>query len=144
MIYKKYPQMVIFTFLQSIWTALTPYVGIYLSALIIDELAGPKNVNRLKILVLITVLSGAIIAFIFALLQKKIDIHTSNLYYKFEKFYTDKLFDMDFASIDDIKTHELLSTIKQNQMEVDGDCSALLITIEPSFLQYLQCLVVSP
>lgn len=115
MIYKKYPQMVIFTFLQSIWTALTPYVGIYLSALIIDELAGPKNVNRLKILVLITVLSGAIIAFIFALLQKKIDIHTSNLYYKFEKFYTDKLFDMDFASIDDIKTHELLSTIKQNQ-----------------------------
>ena len=33
--YKKYPQLVISTFLSSIWSAVTPYVGIYLSALII-------------------------------------------------------------------------------------------------------------
>ena len=48
MIYKKYPQMVISTIISSIWTAVTPYVVIYLSALIIEELAGAKNVERLK------------------------------------------------------------------------------------------------
>lgn len=115
MIYKKYPQMVISTFIQSIWTAITPYVGIYLSALIIEELSGTRDVNRLKTLVLLTVVSGAVISLISALIIKWNQSQTSNLYYKFETFYTDKLFEMDFVSLDDIKTHELLSTIKQNQ-----------------------------
>ena len=70
MIYKEYPQMVISSILDSIWTALTPYVGIYLSALIIEELAGARNVEKLKYLVLITVSMGAIIALITALLKK--------------------------------------------------------------------------
>ena len=115
MIYKKYPQMVISTIISSIWTAVTPYVGIYLSALIIEELAGAKNVERLKLLVIITVASLAFISLISALLNKWNEVQNSNLYYKFEKFYTEKLFEMDFVSLDDIKTHELLSTIKQNQ-----------------------------
>ena len=115
MIYKKYPQMVISTIISSIWTAVTPYVGIYLSALIIEELAGAKNVERLKLLVIITVASLAFISLISALLNKWNEVQNSNLYYKFEKFYTEKLFEMDFVSLDDIKTHDLLSTIKQNQ-----------------------------
>ncbi len=115
MIYKKYPQMVISTIMNSIWSAITPYIGIYLSALIIDELARDRNVDRLKILVLVTVISGAFITLISAVLKKWHEIQTSNLYFKFEKFYTEKLFDMDFINLDDTKTHELLSTIRQNQ-----------------------------
>lgn len=115
MIYKKYPQMVTSTILNSIWTALTPYVGIYLFALIVEELAGTRNGERLKLLVLVTLLSGAIIALISALLKKWYEAQTSNMYFKFEKFYIEKLFEMDFVSLDDIKTHELLSTIRQNQ-----------------------------
>ena len=110
LLYKKYPQMIVSTILNSIWTALTPYVGIYLSALIIEELAGARNVDRLKILVLITVVSLAVIALISALIKKWNETQTSNLYFKFENFYTEKLFKMDFVSLDDIKTHELLST----------------------------------
>ena len=87
MIYKKYPQMVISTIISSIWTAVTPYVGIYLSALIIEELAGAKNVERLKLLVIITVASLAFISLISALLNKWNEVQNSNLYYKFEKFY---------------------------------------------------------
>jgi len=115
LLYKKYPQMIISTILNSIWTALTPYVGIYLSALIIEELAGARNIDRLKILVLITVVSLAVIALISALIKKWNETQTSNLYFKFENFYTEKLFKMDFVSLDDIKTHELLSTVRQNQ-----------------------------
>ena len=114
-IFKKYPQMVISSILNSIWTAVTPYVGIYLSALIIEELFGSKNPEKLKVLVLITLITEAIIALISALLGKWANTNKSNLYFKFENFYIEKLFKMDFVSLDDIKTHELLSTIKQNQ-----------------------------
>ena len=115
LLYKKDPQMIVSTIINSIWTALTPYVKIYLSALIIEELAGARNVDKLKILVLITVVSLAIIALISALIKRWNDAQSSNLYFKIESFYTDKLFEMDFVSLDDIKTHELLSTIRQNQ-----------------------------
>ena len=114
-IFKKYPQMVISSILNSIWTAVTPYVGIYLSALIIEELFGSKNPEKLKALVLITLITEAIISLISALLGKWDNTNKSNLYFKFENFYIEKLFKMDFVSLDDIKTHELLSTIKQNQ-----------------------------
>lgn len=115
MIYKKYPKMVISTILNSIWSAVSPYVGIYLSALIVEELAGERNVDKLKFLVIVTVISLAVIALISAILNKWNEVHTSNLYFKYEKIYTEKLFEMDFVSLDDIKTHELLSTIRQNQ-----------------------------
>ncbi len=115
MIYKKYPQMVISMILDSIWTAITPYVGILLSALIVEELTGSKDIEELKYLVSITVLSSVVIGFISALLKKWYETSVSNMYFKFERFYTEKLFQMDFVSLDDIKTHELLSTIRQNQ-----------------------------
>ena len=115
LLYKKDPQIIVSTIINSIWTALTPYVKIYLSALIIEELAGARTVDPIKILVLITVVSLAIIALISALIKRWNDAQSSNLYFKIESFYTDKLFEMDFVSLDDIKTHELLSTIRQNQ-----------------------------
>ena len=115
LIYKKYPSMIISTVLNSIWKAINPYVLIYLSALIIEELAGSRNIEQLKIYVIITITIGALIALISALLKKWNDISTSNLFFKFEKIYTEKLLDMDFVSLDDSKTYELLSTIRQNQ-----------------------------
>ena len=35
-LYKHYPQMIISRFSNVIWNSLTPYVGIYMSALIIE------------------------------------------------------------------------------------------------------------
>ena len=115
LIYKKYPQYIISTFLSSIVTSLTPYIGIYLSSLIIEELASSKDVDRLILLVSITLISIALTSLLSALLKRWKDTQESHLYYKFEKIYIEKLFDMDFENLDDSKTHELLSTIKQNQ-----------------------------
>ena len=43
-IYQKFPQMVLSRLILQSWLAITPYVGIYLSALVIDELGGtPEN-----------------------------------------------------------------------------------------------------
>ena len=48
--YKRYPRMILSRFALIIWKALTPYVGIYFSALIIEELAGAKNPGRIRFL----------------------------------------------------------------------------------------------
>ena len=68
--YRRYPQMVLSRFISVIWTALTPYVGIFLSALVIDELAGERNPQRLRVLVLTTLFFTALAALASALLNK--------------------------------------------------------------------------
>ncbi|MFR3483413.1 MAG: ABC transporter ATP-binding protein [Clostridia bacterium] len=113
--YKHYPQMVLSRFISVIWTALTPYVGVYLSALLIDELAGSRNVDRLQFLVSITLGSTALIALGSALLNKWKETQNAGLWLKVEHILSEKLLDMDYVNLDETETAELLSTIRQNQ-----------------------------
>ena len=115
MIYKENPPMILSRFLCVIWEALTPYVGIYLSALIIEELAGGKNAGRLKELVLLTLISQAVISLISGFLTKWRNTEGSSMYYQVEQIYTKKLMEMDFVNIDDAKTQDMLYKIQQNQ-----------------------------
>ena len=114
MFYDRYPQMVISRFLSVIWSALTPYVGVFLSALIIDELAGNRDIQRLKFLVFITLVSAAVIALGTALLNKWKEIQYAGHWLKVEHIVSEKMLDMDYVSLDDTHTSELLSTIRQN------------------------------
>lgn len=114
LMYKKAPKMVISRIIFVIWKALTPYLGIYFSALVISELAGARNVERLKGLVVLTLVSQACISLIDALLRKWKNTESAGVYQMIEGIFRDKLLDMDFPIIDDTKTHELLSTIRQN------------------------------
>ena len=114
MFYKKYPQMILSRLFSVIWNALTPYVGIYLSALVIDELAGNHDVKRIQWLVLITLASAAMIALGTALLSRWKETQDAGLWLKVEHIFTEKMLDMDYVSMDDTHTAELLSTIRQN------------------------------
>ncbi len=113
--FKQYPKMVFSRFISVIWNALTPYVGIYLSALVIEELAGARNPERLKMLVFITLASAALIALITALLNKWKNTHNAGLWYKVNNILVQKMLDMDYVNCDDTKTSELLSKIYQSQ-----------------------------
>ena len=62
--------MIVSRIFMIVWSSLTPYVGILLSALIIDELAGARNIERLKLLVGITLIAEAAIALVSAFLSK--------------------------------------------------------------------------
>ena len=113
--YKQYPQMMLSRIICVIWTAFTPYVSIYLSALLIEELAGERNAQKLKELVIITLLLTAGIALVSAFLSKWRDIQNAGAWLKLEEIAAKKLFQMDFVRIDDAKMHELLSLIVGNQ-----------------------------
>ncbi len=115
LLYRRYPQMFTSRIICVVWEALTPYVGIYLSALLIEELSTSRNPQVLARLVLITLLSAAVISLLSAFLIKWRDTQCAGMYFKVKQIFTKKLLDMDFVSIDDTKTHEMLSTIDQNQ-----------------------------
>ena len=113
--YQYYPQMVLSRIISVIWNALTPYVGIFLLALVIDELVGGRDIERLKMLVVITLASAAFIALGAAILNKWKETHNAGLWLKVEHIFKEKLFDMDYVNLDESRTSELLSTIRQNQ-----------------------------
>lgn len=114
LLYAHYPQMVISYLLQVIWNALTPYVGIFLSALVIDELAGNREVQRLQALVGITLVSAAIIALGTAFLKKWKETQSAGDWLKIEHIVSKKMLDTDYVNLDDTHTAEMLSTIRQN------------------------------
>ena len=114
LIYKHYPQMVISHLVSVIWNALTPYVGILLSALVIDELVENRDVRRLQMLVIITLASAAVIALGTALLNKWKNTQNTGDWLKIEHIVSEKMLDTDYVNLDDTHTAEILSAIRQN------------------------------
>ncbi len=111
----QYPQMVVSRLISVIWNALTPYVGIYLSALVINELARDRDPDRLKPLVFLTLASAAVIALGAALLNKWKETHHAGLWYKIDNILIQKLLNMDYVSCDDTHTSDLMYTVYQNE-----------------------------
>ena len=113
--WKNFPEVFVSIALFSIVTALTPYVGIYLSARIIGELAGARNLQTLFWLVTAALLSTAILTFLKGVLERWKTCEFNENYFKEERLYLDKLLNMDFCVVDDPKTYELHSQIKQEK-----------------------------
>ncbi len=70
LLYKMQPKAIVLCITLAIWNALTPYVGISFSAQIIDELANGRDPERLRMLVLLTLGSAAILVLISAVLDR--------------------------------------------------------------------------
>lgn len=128
--YKRYPQMILSRLISVVWNSLTPYVSIYLSALVIDELAGSRNVERLQLLVLITLASAAVIALGTALLKKWTEAQSAGMWFKVENILSEKMLDMDYVSLDETHTAELLSTIRQNMNGGDWGLYRVVVAYE--------------
>lgn len=112
---RKFPQLIISNIIYNIWSALTPYVGIYLSAVLIDELTGGKRIEKIKFLVIIILVSAAFISLITALLNKWKKTYNNVVYYNIRGLFVEKLLDMDYANTDSTEKADLLYRIEQNQ-----------------------------
>ena len=110
----KAPKMFIMSAVCAIFNSATPYVGIYLSARIINELAGQRNPEVLTRLVLITLISSAVLSLTGAILSRLQNYHNSATGKIETEIYTDKLLSMDFKDIDDSNVRDLLSQIRQD------------------------------
>ena len=133
---QRYPQMILSRLLSVIWNALTPYVGIFLSALVINELAEDRDVKRLQMLVILTLAATAITTFGTDLLNKWKWSQGNGLGYNVRHIYSRKILDMDYVNLDHTHTSELLSTISENMngggwglYETIQACDAMLSSV---------------
>lgn len=115
LLYKYFSKLMISSFFCIVWDALTPYVGIYLSAMLIGELAVGRNPAMLAKLVLVILCSGAIISLVAAFFHKWRDIQSASLYFKIQQIFSEKMMTMDYGDADSAETHELYNTIEQNR-----------------------------
>jgi len=113
--WEKQSKMLVTMALCAVADALMPYVGIYLAARIINEIAGacdPATLTRLVLTALISaVVLGTIQAFI---LRWRNTVHTAQWYIR-KKIYADKLLSLDFQDIDDSRVRGLFSQVFQNE-----------------------------
>lgn len=130
MVSKKYPGMISSRIICVIWSAITPYITIYLSALIVGELAGARDAERLKKLVLATLGAEVLFAFVGALLTRWRNYKNTGLYFKTEQFYTEKLLNMDFIDVDNSKIHDLFYKIQQYRNSGDWGFTTTIISCE--------------
>lgn len=130
LIWKHSPQTLLCRIFPAVWCALTPYVGIYLSALILEELAGNKSPQRLTRLVLITLTAGAVIGLGTALMTKWRNVQEAGSYFNVHHILTDKFLDMDFVNIDDPVIQGLYDEIKEFQNSLGWGLPFLIRNLE--------------
>lgn len=95
-------------------SALVPYVGIWFSARIIDELAGQRRADVLWKLVAATIIITTVLTLLtHALFHWKM-ARRATLDHYLGKIYADKIMSMDFCVLDNPKTHEKHATMREN------------------------------
>ena len=99
---------------KTAFAALTPYVEIYLSALLIDELTTTRLPERLTSLVLWIIGSAAVITLVQAILNRLHAVESSEMWEHIHHLFGKKMLSMDFVVIDSPSTHTLVSKIQQN------------------------------
>ena len=134
------PGAILSILLVSVFTALSPYVTIWLSARIIDELAGQRRPEVLLTLVLAELFSAAVLAFISGVLKRWKNIEGDCSYRKNDRIYMDKMFDMDFADMDSQRTFDLFSRIRQNQNWTGWGFNKSLLLLEQLLTALLRIL----
>lgn len=115
LIYKHCPQMINARLASIIWETLTPYAGIYLSALLLTELSERRDPFVLARLVLIILCTAAIISLGSALVKRWSDTESAGIYYKVQNILSEKMLSMDYEDADSAKIHALYNTIDQNR-----------------------------
>ena len=109
------PGLVPSTVLNSLVKALSPYATIWLSAQLLEELAGPCRANILWKWVIATLAVTATMGIMSALLKRWYDTCSAMYDPNKRRIFTDKFFSMDYADVDDRKIRDLRVQIFQNE-----------------------------
>lgn len=112
---KEFPHYISVGMLESIWKALTPYVGIYLSAALLEELSTSQNPERIKAIVMAILISALLIGLGTNLLGFWHNRIITARWYRIEHIFSSKMLDMDYISATDTYTKDLLDSIYESQ-----------------------------
>ena len=101
--------------LEKIVSAITPFVLIYFSARILNELAGARREGILWMWVWISVAISGVLSLLKALLARWKSLHEDLFWARRRTLFVNKQFEMDFADVEKQETHDLRAQISQNE-----------------------------
>ena len=99
------PGIIILNIACAVFEALTPFVNLYLSAEILNELSGEKNTRTLALLVLLTVGLNLLAQLLKQALTRFISVRTALFERKFVMHLNKKILTTDYANVENSDTH---------------------------------------
>ncbi|WP_373897328.1 ABC transporter ATP-binding protein [Haloimpatiens sp. FM7315] len=114
-IHKLQPSIMPVTLLYSLFSSLSPFVNIYMSSLIIDELLQRRNLHSLKFLVAITIGLNLIIHLISTGLEHLMKLLFLTVDENQNMRINEKILKMDYEFIEDPEVHKLKSKIMESK-----------------------------
>jgi len=109
------PGLVPSTVLNSLVKALSPYATIWLSAQLLEELAGQCRASVLWKWVIATLAVTATLGIVSALLKRWHDTCSAMYDPNKRRIFTDKFFSMDYADVDDRNIRDLRAQIREDE-----------------------------
>ena len=113
--HREFPGMFIPQIISILVGTAASYINVYLSAQLLNELVSGRDLGNLMFWVIMILMTVIISNLLFSVISAFRSYQFWPFYYKWNKFYTDKLLSIDFASVDDPKTQELLENIRQGE-----------------------------
>ena len=113
-IQKMCPYLLPSTALYAIVSGVVPYVTVFFSARILNELAGQRRPEELWRWVILSVAVGGVLALLNAVLLRVKTAQNEVFYDSKEQMYTNKMFSLDYTDVDNQEARGLLSKIRQN------------------------------
>lgn len=114
LIWRQDPAILLSIACHRLAAAFTLYVPIWYSAQILNELSSGRDPRRLIHLVLAVILITAAASLVTALLNRWEQVHQKKIFLHLQHILSQKMLTLDFASMDDPRTHDLLSQVTQN------------------------------
>lgn len=99
----------------AVLSAVTPYVTVFFSARVLEELAGARRPEQLWRWVIAAVTVTGALALVTAAARRWRDGRVSVREVNHQRIYTDKMLDLDFADLEKQETCDQLSQIRQNE-----------------------------
>ena len=106
------PSLLALKILNTFFKALSPFVTLYLSALLLDELAVARRTNVMILFAAMIVLTDFVFAGISQLLTAVISQREFAFSKKYDMLLGERILDFDYERIEDSKTHMLLEKIQ--------------------------------
>jgi len=115
---------------NAVLTALAPYVAIVLSAKIITELTGARDINKLVLYVLLATGMTFLLTAVGAKLKAKIAVGYSLLFRAHELHLNSKAYDIDYAKLEDPDFRALRDQVTGNISSTGAGMASLYWDIE--------------
>ena len=135
------PYRLTINIIKAVIDSLTPYIAIFMSALIIDELAGERNLSVLIQYVLITTGGTLFFRIISAILQQKIVISNGVFHQELKRYLNNIKLNLDYEKMEEPKYNELHSRIVGSMFMTNGGITSVTELITSLLTSSISCII---